>query len=423
MTTVRLLTLDPGHFHAALVQKELLPGVAPTVHVYAPLGPDLLAHLARIAAFNGRAENPTAWHLEVHTGDDFLERALREKPGDVVVLAGRNRDKIRRIHAALDAGLHVLADKPWTLVPEDLPMLAECVRLARQRGLVATDILTERYEVTSIRQRQLVNAATIFGSLDPGTPDDPGVVMESVHGLIKTVAGAPLRRPGWFFDVDEQGEALTDVGIHLVDLVQWIVRPEGAFAVEEIAILDATRWPTELTRDDFERITGSRDFPPWTADYADGDRLNYPGNNRIRYVLGGVHVRLDVRWDRECQHGDTHFSRFRGSRASVEVRQGPEENYRPEVVVVPRQPGDSDALRRDLESFLGTSVDVCSGPGFRVPIAESERVGHEAHFAHVARQFLRDLANPVGVPIGEDVRTLARYHVTTHGVTRARGRA
>ena len=43
---VRFMTLDPGHFHAALVQKEMYPGVSPQVDVYAPLGPDLLGHLA-----------------------------------------------------------------------------------------------------------------------------------------------------------------------------------------------------------------------------------------------------------------------------------------------------------------------------------------------------------------------------------------
>ena len=37
----RLITLDPGHFHAALVQKTMYEGVDSTVHVYAPDGPDL----------------------------------------------------------------------------------------------------------------------------------------------------------------------------------------------------------------------------------------------------------------------------------------------------------------------------------------------------------------------------------------------
>ena len=76
MPEVRLMTLDPGHFHAALVQKEMYPGVARRVHIYAPLGPDLLAHLGRVAGFNARPERPTDWELEVHTGPDFLQRLL-----------------------------------------------------------------------------------------------------------------------------------------------------------------------------------------------------------------------------------------------------------------------------------------------------------------------------------------------------------
>ena len=33
---IRLITLDPGHFHAALVQKTMYDGVSRTVYVYAP---------------------------------------------------------------------------------------------------------------------------------------------------------------------------------------------------------------------------------------------------------------------------------------------------------------------------------------------------------------------------------------------------
>ena len=36
---VRLITVDPGHFHAALVQKSMYPGVDSNVQVYAPLAP------------------------------------------------------------------------------------------------------------------------------------------------------------------------------------------------------------------------------------------------------------------------------------------------------------------------------------------------------------------------------------------------
>ena len=222
---VKLLTLDPGHFHAALVQKEMYANVDRRVHVYAPLGPDLVAHLNRIIGFNSRSDRPTSWDLEVHTGADFLQRLLTERPGNVVVLSGRNRNKIDYILAAVNAGLHVLADKPWVIAPDALLKLETALNTADARGLIALDIMTERYEITSILQKELVNDPDTFGTLVSGTPEEPGVTMESVHFLLKMVAGVPLRRPAWFFDTTQQGEGLTDVGTHLVDLVAWMLYP------------------------------------------------------------------------------------------------------------------------------------------------------------------------------------------------------
>src|SRR2546425_7165192 len=66
MTEVKIITLDPGHFHAALIQKRMYPGVSKRVAVYAPLGFDLTEHLNRIARFNLRAEDPTDWELDIH---------------------------------------------------------------------------------------------------------------------------------------------------------------------------------------------------------------------------------------------------------------------------------------------------------------------------------------------------------------------
>ena len=96
---VRLMTLDPGHFHAALIQKEMYPGVAPRVDVYAPLGWDLSEHLNRIAAFNRRADRPTSWNLKMNTSPDYWERMLKEHPGNVVVLSGKNGVKMNSVLA------------------------------------------------------------------------------------------------------------------------------------------------------------------------------------------------------------------------------------------------------------------------------------------------------------------------------------
>src|SRR4051812_35972009 len=140
MDEYRVITVDPGHFHAALIQKEAYPGVSNRVSVYAPLSADLTEHMNRVVRFNQRAERPTSWELDVHAAPDFLEAMASETPGGVVVLSGRNRLKIQYILAALRAGMHVLADKPWIIRPEDLPLLEEALALSQQKGLTAYDI-------------------------------------------------------------------------------------------------------------------------------------------------------------------------------------------------------------------------------------------------------------------------------------------
>jgi hypothetical protein len=132
MPDVSLIVADPGHFHAALVQKEMYPNLSPEVHVYAPLGPDLADYLTRIARFNTRKEQPTHWKLEVHAGPDFLERMCRERLGTIAIFSGRNRGKVRRIQAAIDAGINVLADKPVIIRRDELPVLEAALDAAEE---------------------------------------------------------------------------------------------------------------------------------------------------------------------------------------------------------------------------------------------------------------------------------------------------
>jgi len=159
-----------------------------------------------------------------------------------------------------------------------------------------------------------------FGTIVAGTAQEPGVVMESVHYLMKSVAGVPNLRPAWFFDVHQQGEGLTDVGTHLVDLVPWVLFPEQPLDYRtDIRLLAAQRWPTVLTGEEFRRVTGEADFPvDLRPDVLEG-RLTYDCNSLISYTVRGIHTRLNVRWDYEATAGagDTHFAAFRGTRSRV----------------------------------------------------------------------------------------------------------
>ncbi len=429
MPDIRFITLDPGHFHASLVQKEMYPGVSPTVHVYAPLGPDLIDHLGRIARFNLRKDAPTKWELEVHTGSDFLEHMLRDRPGNVAVISGRNRGKVDRIQASLDAGLHALVDKPWILEPADLAKLERALVTADETGRVALDIMTERFEVTSDLQRELVNDPATFGSLLPGSPAEPAVYMESVHHLMKTVAGAPNIRPVWFFDTDQQGEGLNDIGTHLVDLVQWTLFPEQPIDHrKDVRLLGARRWPTLIPRAEFRRVT-REDFPPELVGRVKNDILEYFCNTLVSYALRGAHVTLNVIWDWEAPAGagDSHFAYYRGSRAKIEVRQGAAEKYRPEVYVVPATAAEKAAVLAAVQRkiaavqdrYPGTSV-ADLGHELRLTIPDRLRIGHEDHFAQVTQRFLRYVRDRSALPAWERPNMLAKYFVTTEGTALAR---
>jgi predicted dehydrogenase len=424
MPVRQLITLDPAHFHTALVQKEMYDALSPVAKVYAPLGLDLTEHLARVARFNQRAENPTSWQLDVHAGPDSLARLLRdEASGSIVVLSGRNRSKIESIEQSVAHGFHVLADKPWILRSADLPRLAHSLDEAARRSVIAYDIMTERYEVTSMLHRALVNAPDVFGHLLPGTPAQPAIYMDSMHRLLKTVAGVPMLRPLAFFDIEEQGEALSDVGTHLVDLAQWIAFPDLAIDYRtDIQLLDARRWPTVLSPEQWGRVTGGAPVPASLTPFLRDGAFHYFGNNFVSYSLRGIHVQMDVRWDLEGV-SDTHKATFRGSLASIDVRQGTAENFRPEVYVVPNSPALHAEVRAALAAKLDELQPAFSGVGFEdrghellLTIPDHHRVGHEAHFAEVTRQFFAYLDHPAAMPAWETPNMLAKYYVCTRGV-------
>ena len=427
---LKLITLDPGHFHAALFQRESLPGISEEVFVYAPLGADLTAHLNRVAQFNLRSENPTHWRMRVYAGADFLERMLGERAGQLVVMSGRNRGKINRILACARNGLHVLADKPWIIEPEDFPALELALRTAAEKRVLLFDAMTQRFEISVMLQRALVNDPLLFGQPVTGSRDEPAVTIESLHHLFKEVNGVPNLRPAWFFDIAEQGEGLADVGTHLVDQVAWVLFPEQAIAWDrDVQVLRGQRWPTTLTLAEFQRVTGEKDFPSSLRAVARDNRLDYFCNNSVDYQLRGVHVRLQATWDFAAPPGkkDTELAVFRGSRARVEIRQGAEENYRPEVYVAPASASERAAVRTALRERLnalekdwpGLAIEE-QADRFRIVIPEKFRVSHEAHFALVAQRFLDYVRNPEKLPAWEKANLLAKYNITTQGVALAR---
>ena len=428
--TFSLITLDPGHFHASLVQKRMYGDVDSIVHVFAPTGDDVQQHLMRIDAFNRRPDDPTHWVERVYTGADFFDRMLATKPGNVVVIAGNNARKMEYIQRSIEAGLNVLADKPMVRTPADLPKLEATFKAAKSKHVLLYDIMTERSEITTQLQRELSMNRDLFGTLLKGTPENPAISKVSVHHFAKIVAGSALKRPEWFFDVRQEGEGIVDVTTHLVDLVQWEAFPNQAISRSDVTMLRARRWATPLTLAQFSKVTGAAAYPDYLQRDVKHGSLQVLSNGEMTYRIRGVHAHVSVTWNFEAPEGtgDTHSSVLRGSRSSLVIRQGAAQDFKPALYIV-RNPTFPKALHdRAVLSVLMSMQERFSGVGVRregdewaVTIPAAYDVGHEAHFAEVTNRFLGYLRGEE-MPAWEVPNMLTKYATIMKAYTMSGGR-
>jgi hypothetical protein len=220
------------------------------------------------------------------------------------------------------------------------------------------------------------------------------------------------------------------VATHLVDLVPFLLYPGRALDYRsDIRLLGAKKWPTVLDRTQLLRLTGAKELDPVLASRLKNDRLDYFANGEVSYTIRGTHVRLKALWNYEASEGggDTHVAIVRGSRSRVEILQGAEQKWRPELYVVPNRPADALAVKAALERRIaelakarpGLTVEG-EGARLRVGIPDRYRVGHEPHFAEVTERFLGHLKDPASLPKWEKANMLAKYWVTTQAVELSR---
>lgn len=376
---VRLNVIDPGHFHAALVQKEALPGVCDTVRVYAPEGEELQQYLATVASYGQHRIQ------EIHSGENFLSLLPPAQGTEAVVLAGNNARKTAYLLQAAQSGYHMLADKPMAITRADYHLLEQACESAREQGLVLLELMTERYDRVNLRIRELLPE---MGQICSGSPEEPAIVMESVHHFYKEVSGRPLVRPQWYYDTRCQGEGIADVTTHLVDLVFWQCFPGESITPSDISLVCATHYPTLISPEQFRRSTGAEAFPPELTPDPEGYLPVY-ANGSITFCVKGVYVRMDVRWDFEGEP-DAFHAVYHCADGDIAIVQD-----------------EHTAYARKLYAG-GADCTPESGPG------------HEEHFSLVTQAFLRYVRGEETLPDWEWSNLLAKYDLLTEAVTQAR---
>lgn len=428
---VRLMVLAPGHFHASLLQKNKIPQINDSVYVYAPQGAELDQYLASIDAYNNCMENPTQWKEVVYAGDDFLKRMISDKKGNVVVLAGNNKDKTRYIFESVNAGFHVLSDKPMAINKETFHLLEQAFDSARIHNVLLYDMMTERYDVLNMIERRLMQDKDLFGELQTGSENDPAVFMESVHHFYKEVSGKPLIRPAWYYDVEQQGEGIADVTTHLIDQVNWKCFPEATIDYRrDIGDISATRWPTVLTLSDYTRSTGLESFPDYLNKYVKDSRLHVFANGTIHYQVKGVHVALKVVWNYQAppEGGDTFTAYAKGSKAVLRTIQDKAHRFVKQLYIEKAEDADvsvfNAALLQAITEIQRVYPQVSAKPlpgksgEYLIDIPLEVREPHEIHFGYVAQKFFDYLVDK-NLPEWENSNTLAKYFITTTALEKA----
>lgn len=427
---IRLVVLDPGHFHASLLQKFPQRQVNDTVHVYAPEGNELDQYLSSIESYNQRPENPTNWQIVLYAGEDYLEKMIEEKNGNVVILAGNNRKKTEYIFQSLNAGFNVLSDKPMAINKENFNLLKTAFDSAYVHDTYLLDVMTERNEIINTLTRELVNRKELFGELQAGTPDNPGVVMESVHHYYKEVSGNVLIRPTWFYDVEQQGEGIADVSVHLIDLINWQCFPDQAIDyTNDVQMTAASHWPTKLTLNDFTRSTKLDAFPDFLTKYVNNSVLEVYSNGKIDYQVKGKNITVTALWNYEAPKGggDTYNGLIRGANADIEIVQDLSTNWIKELFVRKNNAISEDDFESEImnaiidmqQTYPWLSAKKVSDGRFQIIAPVEFRKGHEDYFGMVAEKYFGYLVNR-DMPEWEIVNTLTKYYITTEALEMAK---
>jgi hypothetical protein len=215
---------------------------------------------------------------------------------------------------------------------------------------------------------------------------------------------------------------------HLVDMVQWECFPGKIINIDkDIQIDRASRFPTPISKGQFAEVTGEKAFPQYLLkEVTDDTMLNVYCNGEINYRIAGIHAKVSVKWAYKAPEGtgDTHYSIMRGTLASLEIRQGKEQQYKPALYIVPAK--ENEDFKSTLKKHFQRISDQYPGIEFkpegnewRVIVPEKYIEGHEAHFARVTEKYIEYFRNK-NIPDWEVPNMIAKYYLTTKALEMAK---
>jgi predicted dehydrogenase len=281
--------------------------------------------------------------------------------------------------------------------------------------------MTGRFEIKSILLKEIAQLPEIFGKLQNGTSEQPAIEMGSIHHYYKKVSGNILVRPGWYYDVEQQGEGIVDVTTHMVDFIQWGCFPNQVIQKSDIEIISAKRWPTVVTKEDFKSVTQLDEYPDYLKKDIKGDNLIVYANGEMIYKIKGIVAKLSIEWRNKSADGkgDTGKTVLRGTNCTLEIRNG-------NLHIIASEKNDLGLFAGNLEKAIvqdlpqtGLGIEKVNNNTWKVIIPERYSVPHETNFSQVMQNFLGYLKEGK-LPSWEVSNMITKYYTTTSALKLAR---
>ena len=156
---------------------------------------------------------------------------LMESDVDVIHICTPPATHGRLVRQALEAGKHVLCEKPLSLSAEEAKGLAE---LAKESGKVCGMVLNVRYHMACQRAKELIGKGEI------GRPI-------LIHGMYLQEFGALPTPYDWRYHPETGGEmrAVSEIGTHWFDIAEYLSGQE----IEQVSAMFANYTPNRIVKD------------------------------------------------------------------------------------------------------------------------------------------------------------------------------
>lgn len=220
-----------------------------------------------------------------------LEALLADKDVDAVYIATPNTFHVPLAKQALEAGKHVILEKPFAMNYREA---VEAVELSRKLGLVFTIGMNQRYTADSQRIKALVEAGTL------------GEIYHA-KAYWRRRCGAPSL--GTWFSSHELagGGALYDIGVHMLDLCLYTINN-----YEPVSVSGAT----------YTKF-GNRGLGEGGWGISDKEGLAFDVDDFasafIRFANGAT-VTLDATWAGHSEQGNRENVEIFGTEAGASLR-------------------------------------------------------------------------------------------------------